>query len=419
MLSRAASALAQRAARRGAALAPAAARRGAAFAPAAAFLDPTAGLSADQAALYDAAHAFAQREVAPRAAAWDEASTFPEEALRAAAALGFASMWAAEEHGGSALSRADSLPVLEALARACPSFAAYLSIHGMVAKMIDAHGTPAQRARWGGALATASAFGSYCLTEPGAGSDAAALTTRAARDAGAPGGWALSGQKAFISGGGRSDVYVVMARSGGAGAGGVSAFLVERGARGLSYGANEKKMGWKCQPTAAVYFDGTPAELLGVEGGGFKMAMAALDGGRLSIGACSVGAAAAALDAARAHVLTRSQFGAPLAAQQAVAFEVADMAAGVWAARAAVRAAGAALDAGAPGARAQCALAKAAATERALAVVDAALQLHGGYGYLQATGIEKLLRDVRVHTILEGASGIMRVVLARAVLEGR
>jgi len=402
---------------RAAARAPLARR--ASFSPAASFLEPTWGLTAEQASLYETAAAFAAREVAPHAAAWDEHSTFPEAALRAAGALGFASMWAAEAHGGSALSRADSLPVLEALARACPSFAAYLSIHGMVAAMVDAHGSPAQRARWGPPLASAAAFASYALTEPGAGSDAAALATRATRDAAAPGGWRLDGQKAFISGGGRSDVYVVMARSGGAGAGGVSAFLVERGARGLSYGANERKMGWKCQPTAAVFFDGAPAELLGAEGAGFRMAMGALDGGRCSIGACSVGAAAAALDAARAHVATRAQFGAPLAANQAVAFAVADMGARVWAGRAAVRAAGAALDARAPGARALCALAKAAATEGGLAVVDAALQLHGGYGYLAATGVEKLLRDVRVHTILEGTSQIMRVVLARAVLDAR
>jgi alkylation response protein AidB-like acyl-CoA dehydrogenase len=323
-------------------------------------------------------------------------------------------MWASEEHGGSALSRVDSLVVLEGLARACPSFAAYLSIHGMVAKMIDTYGSSEQRARFGPSLASAAAFASYCLTEPGAGSDAASLTTKATRDAGS--GWRLDGQKAFISGGGRSDVYLVMARTGGAGASGVSAFLVDGKAAGLSFGANEKKLGWKCQPTAAVYFDGVAAELLGAENAGFAMAMKALDGGRCSIAACSVGAAAAALDLARAHVTTRVQFGAPLAANQAVAFAIADMAGDVFAARAAVRAAGAALDAGLPSSRALCALAKAQATERGLAVVDAALQLHGGYGYLTVTGVEKLLRDARVHTILEGTSQIMRLVVSRAVL---
>ena len=321
------------------------------------------------------------------------------------------------------MTRADSLVVLEGLARACPSFAAYLSIHGMVAKMVDTYGTSEQRKRLGPRLASASAFASYCLTEPGAGSDAVSLKTRATRDGhGAGGGaasaWRLDGQKAFISGGGRSDVYLVMARTGGPGAAGLSAFLVDSGAHGLSFGANEKKMGWKNQPTAAVFFDGVPAELLGVEGAGFKMAMQALDGGRLSIAACSVGAASVALDMARTHVVTREQFGKPLAANQAVSFAIADMASDVFTARATVRAAGAAIDANHPGARALCALAKAHATEKGLRVVDQALQLHGGYGYLTTTGIEKLLRDVRVHTILEGTSEVMRILLSRAVLEG-
>ena len=360
------------------------------------FLDARHGLSDSAIALYEASTKFAEAEVAPHAAKWDADSIFPESTLRSAASLGFASMWASEEFGGSGLTRCESLVVLEAFARACPSFAAYLSIHGMVAKVIDTHGSAAQRAQYGHPLASASAFASYCLTEPGAGSDAASLKTKATREKGSSTSWRLDGQKAFISGGGRSDVYLVMARSGGPGASGLSAFLVDGKARGLSFGVNEKKMGWKCQPTAAVYFDGVAADMVGEEGAGFKIAMQALDGGRLSIAACSVGAASAALDAARAHVITREQFAKALASNQAVSFAIADMATDVFTARATLREAGKALDTGHPSARALCALAKALATERSLRVVDQALQLHGGYGYLSVTGIEKLLRDVRV-----------------------
>jgi alkylation response protein AidB-like acyl-CoA dehydrogenase len=397
---------------RGALAAP---RRASSFSAGASFLQPTWGLPDSARPLYEAAAAFAAAEVAPRALSWDASSTFPVDALRAAARLGFGSLWAREESGGSALSRADAVPVLEALAAACPAFAAYVSIHGMVHAMIDKHGEPELRARLGPALASMEKFGAYCLTEPGAGSDAAALTTRAARDA--AGAWRVTGQKAYISGGGRADVYVVMARTGGAGAGGISAFVVEAGAEGLSFGANELKMGWKCQPTAAVYLDGVRASaLLGAEGAGFKMAMQALDGGRLSIGACSVGAAAAALDAARAYAATRHAFGKPIAEQQAIAFMLADMASDLFVAREAVRRAAAAADAADPAARALAALAKAVATERGLAVVDRALQIHGGAGYLHATGLEKLLRDLRVHTILEGTSQVMRTIVARAML---
>ena len=382
------------------------------------FLHPTFGLSPAARDTYEAAKAFSDAEVAPHAARWDVEGTFPEAALRRAAASGFAAMWVREAHGGLGLPRADSLPALEAISEACPSTAAYLSIHGMVCSMIDRHGSETQRARLLPKLTSMEHFASYCLTEPGAGSDAASLTTRAV-PAGAGGRFSLTGQKAFISGGGRSDVYVVMARSGGAGPGGVSAFVVEAGAPGLSFGANEKKLGWRNQPTAQVFFDGAPGELLGAEGAGFKMAMAALDGGRLSIAACSLGAATHCFGAAREHVKTRKQFGAPLAANQALAFRVADMGATLFAARAAVRGAARWLDEGHPAARALCAQAKAQATEGCLRVIDDALGLHGGYGYLAEYGIEKIVRDLRVHQILEGTNEIMRVIIARALIGGR
>ena len=367
------------------------------------FLSPLFGLTDTAASIYTAAEAFAAAEIAPHAAAWDEHSTFPEATLRKAAEAGFAAMWVSPEHGGLGLPRSDSLPALEALAAACPSTAAYLSIHGMVAAMIDAHGSPQQRAQYLPRLASMELFASYCLTEPGAGSDAAALTTRAVLEpAGGPAGgpcYVLSGQKAFISGAGASGVYLVMARTGGAGPSGISAFLVDGSTPGLSFGANEKKMGWKCQPTRAVFFDAVrvPASaMLGAPGVGFKMAMGALDGGRLSIGSASLGAAAACLDLARAHVAQRCQFGAPLASNQAIQFMLAEMGMELFSARTTLRTASSAYDAGHPDTRALCAMGKALATEKGLWVVDQALQLHGGYGYLSSTGVEKYLRDCRV-----------------------
>ena len=381
------------------------------------FISPYFGLSESAASVYAAAETFAAKEIAPHAGAWDERQEFPEAALRKAAEAGYAAMWVTPEYGGLGLSRSDSVPALEALAYACPSTAAYLSIHGMVAAMIDANGTAEQKQRYLPSLATMEKFASYCLTEPSAGSDAASLTTRAVKDA-SGGGYTLSGQKAFISGGGRSDVYVVMARTGGPGPSGVSAFLVDGDSPGLSFGANEKKMGWKCQPTRAVFFDAVrlpSSALLGGEGGGFKMAMTALDGGRLSIGACSLGAASACLDLAVRHTSERKQFGAPLVANQALQFMLADMAAALFSARLTLRSAAGAYDAAHPDTRALCALAKALATEKGLWVVDSALQLHGGYGYLSSTGVEKYLRDCRVHTILEGTSQVMRILIARAL----
>ena len=382
---------------------PAARSLSASTGPTSPFLSPLFGLSESAAAVFSAAEAFAAAEIAPHAARWDAESHFPEEALRRAAAAGFATMWVSPDFGGGGMSRADSLPALEALAAACPSTAAFLSIHGMVAAMIDGAGSAEQKARYLPRLASMDLIASYCLTEPGAGSDAAALTTRAVLEphGSAAGGpcYTLTGQKAFISGAGASGLYVVMARTGGAGPGGVSALLVDKDTPGLSFGANEVKMGWKCQPTRQVYFDGVrlpPSALLGREGGGFRMAMGALDGGRLSIGACSLGGADACLARALAHAATRQQFGRPLADNQAVAFALADMGMALFSARLALRAAAGAYDAGHPDARALCALAKAQATEKSLEVIDQALQLHGGYGYLSSTGVEKYLRDCRV-----------------------
>jgi len=378
------------------------------------FLHPTFGLTPTGRDIYEAARAFSDAEVAPHAPRWDAEGVFPEAALRAAAAAGFAAMWVREAHGGLGLPRADSLPALEAISEACPSTAAYLSIHGMVCAMIDRHGSEAQRARLLPKLVAMEHFASYALTEPGAGSDAASLTTRAAPLGG--GRFALTGQKAFISGGGRSDVYVVMARSGGAGPGGVSAFIVERGAPGLTFGANERKLGWRNQPTAQVFLDGAPGELLGAEGAGFKMAMAALDGGRLSIAACSLGAAAACLDAAAAYTRERRQFGRPLAAFQATRFKLAAAATRLTAARLLVHHAARLLDGGSAAAAAACAMAKKVATDDAFEIVNDCLQLHGGYGYLEEYKMERFLRDVRVHQILEGTNQIMDVLVARSIL---
>jgi len=381
-------------------------------------MSPHFGLPENASLIYDAACSFSDAEIAPHAPLWDETSYFPEEALRKAASNGYAAMWVSEEYGGLGLSRSESNPALEAIAKACPSTAAYLSIHGMVAAMIDKFGTNEQRKRLLPDLCSMKHFASYCLTEPGAGSDAASLTTKAVRDK-LTGGFVLNGQKAFISGGGRSDVYLVMARTGGAGAGGISAFVVEKGTPGLHFGANEKKMGWKNQPTRAVFFDNVvlpPSSLLGgVEGAGFKMAMAGLDGGRLSIASCSLGGATACFEAAIAYAHTRKQFGSELFNNQAVAFLLADMATKLFAARGLVRGASASYDSTHPDTRQLCAMAKAKASEDCLWVIDRALQIHGGYGYLASTNVERYLRDCRVHTILEGTSEIMRVVISRSL----
>jgi alkylation response protein AidB-like acyl-CoA dehydrogenase len=374
--------------------------------------------SEEQRAFREMARSFAETELAPHAAEWDERCIFPVATLRAAAALGFAGIYVREDHGGAGLSRLDAAIVFEELATGCTSTAAYLSIHNMVAWMIDAFGSAAQRARWLPDLMTMERLASYCLTEPGAGSDAAALATRAARQGDR---YLLNGSKAFISGAGASDVYACMVRTGGAGPRGISCLLVERGTDGLSFGKQEKKLGWHSQPTAMVLFEdcAVPAEnRIGAEGEGFKIAMAGLDGGRINIAACALGAARACYERARAHLLERRQFGRPLAEFQALQFRLADMATELDAARLMVWRAATRLDRGAADATLACAMAKRFATDVAFQVCNDALQLHGGYGYIKDYEIERYLRDVRVHQILEGTNEIMRLIIARRLLAG-
>lgn len=378
---------------------------------------PTA-LSADErAAILEAVRDFAQSELAPHALEWDAQHHFPRDTIHRAGALGLGGIYVSEDVGGTGLSRSDAVLIFEELAKADPAIAAYISIHNMVAWMIDTYGDDAQRSEWLPVLASMEGFGSYCLTEPGAGSDAAAITTSAIRDGDE---YVLTGVKQFISGGGEAAVYVVMARTGAEdGARGISAFLVPDGTPGLSFGANEHKMGWNAQPTRQVIFDEVrvpAANMLGAEGQGFKIAMSALDGGRINIAACSLGGAQWALDRAVAYVHERFTFGEPLAEKQSVLFTLADMATELRAARALVRDAAAALDAKAPDAGMQCAMAKRYATDAGFTVANQALQLHGGYGYLHDYGIEKVVRDLRVHQILEGTNEIMRVIIGRGLL---
>ncbi|MDA5194077.1 acyl-CoA dehydrogenase family protein [Govanella unica] len=374
-------------------------------------------LTEDQRAFQDTARQFSQEIFAPNAEHWDATSTFPVEALRQAAALGFAGIYVGEDVGGSGLSRLDAALIFEELAAGCTSTAAYLSIHNMASWMIDRFGSEAQRQRFLPRLTTMEHFASYCLTEPSAGSDAASLRTRAVLDGDH---YVLNGAKAFISGGGVADIYVVMARTSDDGAKGISTFVVEAGTPGLSFGAQEKKLGWKSQPTAAVMFDDCripAANHIGAEGDGFKIAMMGLDGGRLNIGACSLGGARRCLEEALGYVQDRKQFGKPLAAFQALQFKLADMATELEAARLLLHKAAAKLDAKSPDATQYCAMAKRLATDTGFAVVNDALQLHGGYGYLRDYPIERFLRDVRVHQILEGTNEIMRVIVARNLLD--
>ena len=369
-------------------------------------------------AIFAMAAAFSRERIAPHALRWDEEKHFPIDVLREAAALGMGGVYVSEASGGAGLSRLAAVGLFEALAAGCPTISAYLSIHNMCAWIVDAFGTPAQRARWLPALCSMETLASYCLTEPGCGSDAAALTTRARRDGDH---YVLDGQKQFISGAGNPhDFYIVMARTGGPGAAGISALVVEGGTPGLSFGANERKMGWNAQPTRAVIFEGcrVPAEnLVGSEGEGFKIAMRGLDGGRLNIAACSLGGAQAALDKALAYMRERRAFGRRLEEFQALQFRLADMATSLEAARALLARAAAALDGGAPNATALCAMAKRFVTDAGFEVANAALQLHGGYGYLADYGVEKIVRDLRVHQILEGTNEIMRLIIARSLLE--
>ena len=373
-------------------------------------------LSEDQIAIQQAAEAFARDRLAPNSARWDEEKHFPVEVMREAAALGFAGLYVRDDVGGSGLSRLDSVIVFEALAEGDVTTAAYLSIHNMCAWMIDRFGSDALRQRYLSRLTTMELIASYCLTEPGSGSDAAAMRTTARREGEA---YVLDGGKAFISGAGVSDLYVVMARTGGEGAGGVSAFVVEKGRAGPSFGANERKMGWTAQPTATVHFDGVrvPAEnRIGEEGQGFRFAMAGLDGGRLNIAACSLGGAGFALKTARDYLSQRKQFGRALKDFQALQFKLADMATELEAARLMVRRGADALDRSDPQATMLCAMAKRFATDAGFHVADEALQLHGGYGYLKDYPLERIVRDLRVHRILEGTNEIMRLIVARELL---
>ncbi|WP_202527377.1 acyl-CoA dehydrogenase family protein [Streptomyces sp. SID5770] len=374
-------------------------------------------LTKDQLALAEVTLDFAQEQLSPHAVAWDQDKHFPVDVLRRAAELGLGGVYVREEHGGSGLGRVDGVLVFESLATGCPSIAGYLSIHNMVAWMIDRYGDDAQRGRWLPDLCSARRLGSYCLTEPGAGSDAAALRTRAER---VGDDYVLTGVKQFVSGAGASDVYVVMARTGAEGPGGITAFIVERDDPGVSFGADERKMGWNAQPTRQVVLDGVriPAgRRLGSEGEGFRIAMHGLNGGRLGIAACSLGGAQSALDRSLSHLADREAFGARLLDAQALQFRLADMATELAAARALVRQAADALDRGDPQAPRLCAMAKRFATDTGYAVADRALQLHGGYGYLNEYGIEKIVRDLRVHRILEGTNEIMQVIVARGLTE--
>ena len=373
-------------------------------------------LTQEQQAFQSTARQFARDEMMPQARDWDEGSVFPVETLRAAAALGFGGIYVKEDVGGSALTRLDAALIFEELAQGCTSTAAYISIHNMAAWMIDAYGSETARRKFLPKLCTMEHFASYCLTEPGSGSDAASLTTKARRDGDS---YVLDGTKAFISGGGVSNIYVVMARTGEGGPRGISCIVVEKGTPGLSYGAQEKKLGWKSQPTSMVMFENcrVPAEnLIGKEGEGFKIAMVGLDGGRLNIGACSIGGAQFCLDRTIDYMKERKQFGNRLADFQALQFRVADYATEIESARLMLHRAAVAVGEHEPAATTLAAKAKRLATDTGFEVVNGCLQLYGGYGYLRDHPIERVLRDVRVHQILEGTNEIMRVIIGRSLL---
>jgi alkylation response protein AidB-like acyl-CoA dehydrogenase len=373
-------------------------------------------LTEEQRAFEATAREFAREYMMPFAREWDEGEVFPVEALRKAAGLGFAGIYVKEDVGGSALSRLDATIIFEQLAQGCTSTAAYISIHNMVAWMIDAFGGEALRRKFVPKLCSMAHFGSYCLTEPDSGSDAASLKTRARRDGEH---YVLDGAKAFISGGGVSDIYIVMVRTGGEGPKGISCLVVEKGTPGLSFGAPEKKLGWKSQPTAMVMFENAKVPVtnrVGAEGEGFKIAMAGLDSGRLNISACSIGGAQFCLDRTIEYMRERRQFGSRLSEFQALGFRIADYATELEAARLMVRRAAIAVEERAPGATRLAAMAKRLATDTGFDVVNGCLQLHGGYGYLRDHPIERVLRDVRVHQILEGTNEVMRLIVSRDLL---
>ncbi|WP_170523907.1 acyl-CoA dehydrogenase family protein [Ruegeria arenilitoris] len=376
-------------------------------------------LPEEQTAIFDMAYGFGQEQIAPFARQWEAEGTIPKDLWPKVGELGFGGLYVSEDSGGSGLTRLDATLVFEALSMACPSVAAFLSIHNMCAKMLDSFASDELKSRIMPDVLSLNTVLSYCLTEPGSGSDAAALKTRAERT---NEGYTLNGTKAFISGGGYSDAYVCMVRTGGDGPKGISTVYVEDGTTGLSFGALEQKMGWKSQPTAQVQFDDCkiPAEnLVGTEGDGFKYAMMGLDGGRLNIASCSLGAAQAGLDMTLQYMSERKAFGQTIDQFQALQFRLADMEIELQAARTFLRQAAWKLDQGAPDATKFCAMAKKFVTETGSKVVDQCLQLHGGYGYLADYGIEKLVRDLRVHQILEGTNEIMRVIVARQLLAHR
>lgn len=376
-------------------------------------------LTEEQTAIQETALNFAKECIAPSASEWDEKSHFPVDVIRETAPLGMAAIYVPADKGGSGLTRLDGALIMEALAYGCPAISSYISIHNMVAWMVARYGTPAQLDAWMPKLASMEWLSSYCLTEPGAGSDAAALKSSARKDGDS---YILNGTKQFISGAGSAEFYFIFARTGGEGAGGVSAFGVTKDAPGLSFGPLEKKMGWNAQPTRQVIMENcrVPADSLvgGVEGQGFKFAMSGLDGGRVNIGACSLGAAWSALDKARGYMFERQAFGKALTDFQALQFKIADMATDLEAARLMIYRAADALDRSDPQSSMYSAMAKRYATDLGFAICNEALQLHGGYGYLKDYGLEKLVRDLRVHQILEGTNEIMRVVVARKVLGG-
>ncbi|MGF6432630.1 MULTISPECIES: isobutyryl-CoA dehydrogenase [Bradyrhizobium] len=375
-------------------------------------------LNEDQIAVRDMARAFAAEKIAPHALEWDEKKHFPVDVMREAANLGIGGIYIKDDVGGSAMTRFDAALIFEALATGCPTTSAFISIHNMASWMIDAYGNDTQRHKWLPQLCTMELIASYCLTEPGAGSDAAALRTRAVRDGDH---YVLNGQKQFISGAGSTDLLVAMVRTGGDGPGGVSTLVVDGKTLGVSFGNNERKMGWNAQPTRAVMFENARvpvANRLGEEGIGFKIAMAGLDGGRLNIAACSLGGAQAALDKALAYMKDRKAFGKRLDEFQALQFKIADMATELEAARTFLWRAAAALDRKDSDASMLCAMAKRFGTDVGFEVANQALQLHGGYGYLSEYGVEKIVRDLRVHQILEGTNEIMRLIVSRKLIEG-
>ncbi len=376
----------------------------------------TTALSEEQVMIREMAQRFALDRLRPHSLEWDETGHFPVDVIRSAAELGLAGIYLKEEHGGSALTRLDTVLIFEQLSYGDVSTAAFISIHNMASWMIDTFGSDELRAEWLPRLTSMELIASYCLTEPGSGSDAAAMKTRAVRDGD---DYVLTGSKQFISGAGTSDVYVIMARTGDDGARGVSAFVVPKDTPGLSFGANEKKMGWKSQPTRQVLLDNAriPASnRIGEEGHGFRFAMAGLDGGRLNIAACSLGGAQLALDKAVEYAKERQQFGKPLAGFQSIQFKLADMETELQAARVMLYEAARQLDAGAPDKTRWCAMAKRFVTDTGFKVANDALQIHGGYGYLADYGVEQIVRDLRVHQILEGTNEIMRMIVSRDML---